>query len=243
MDGCFTPKTRRGKTQEAERNYVCGCQKSYLSYPALYTHVKNKHNGTFLVGSIAKRRITEVKKNQTRFFTQSSDIFSQELGQFLEAFPKAKCESPISSSRFVEDCNRAVRLFPNVLAQEILLRAVRDKTHSERKLSTFLASFLEHIHPLSSEVFFRENVLLCLMLIANNISVNDSFPIDLNNFIAEIFPQELKKIKDLYTEEPLVFLGIDEQAITYLLIMCRFIGDWLFHNKQISFRVEFNITF
>ena len=243
MNGHFAPKTRRGKAQEAERNFVCGCQKSYLSYPALYTHVKNKHNGTFLVGSIAKRRITEVKKNETRFFTPSLEIFSQEFEQFLEAFPEAKSETPFASSRFVEDCSRAVKLFPNVLAQEILLRAVRNKTHSEQKLSTFLADFLEHVHSLSSEAFFRENVLLCLMLISNNISVNNSFPIDLNNFIAEIFPLELKKIKDLSPEASLVFLGIDEQAIKYLLIMCRFIGDWFFHTKQIDFRVEFNITF
>lgn len=23
---------------------MCGCGKAYLSYPALYTHIKNKHN-------------------------------------------------------------------------------------------------------------------------------------------------------------------------------------------------------
>ena len=28
-----------------ERNFVCKCGKTYLSYPALYTHIKNKHQG------------------------------------------------------------------------------------------------------------------------------------------------------------------------------------------------------
>lgn len=28
-----------------ERNYACVCGKKYLSYPALYTHIKNKHQG------------------------------------------------------------------------------------------------------------------------------------------------------------------------------------------------------
>jgi hypothetical protein len=28
-----------------ERNYICVCGKRYLSYPALYTHIKNKHQG------------------------------------------------------------------------------------------------------------------------------------------------------------------------------------------------------
>ena len=27
------------------RNHLCGCGKEYLSYPALYTHIKQKHGG------------------------------------------------------------------------------------------------------------------------------------------------------------------------------------------------------
>ena len=30
------------------RNYRCPCNKSYLSYPALFTHIKQKHNGKVL---------------------------------------------------------------------------------------------------------------------------------------------------------------------------------------------------
>ena len=37
--------TRRSKRESEGRNYVCKmCSKSYLSYPALYTHYKQKHN-------------------------------------------------------------------------------------------------------------------------------------------------------------------------------------------------------
>lgn len=46
-EGGFLSKGRKWKSkQEAvdERNYLCGCGKAYLSYPALYTHIKNKHN-------------------------------------------------------------------------------------------------------------------------------------------------------------------------------------------------------
>ena len=56
-------KQKRGKTKRrprnaaGERNYVCGCSKSYLSYPALYTHVKNKHKGLFPIGSNFKRKV------------------------------------------------------------------------------------------------------------------------------------------------------------------------------------------
>ena len=48
---------KRVRSSEGERTYYCGCGKSYLSYPALYTHVKNKHEGTFPIGSNAKRKL------------------------------------------------------------------------------------------------------------------------------------------------------------------------------------------
>lgn len=42
---------RRSKKDKTGRNYVCGCQKTYLSYPALYTHIKNKHDGVHPPGT------------------------------------------------------------------------------------------------------------------------------------------------------------------------------------------------
>lgn len=36
---------RRSKNERSGRDYVCGCGKTYLSYPALYTHIKTKHGG------------------------------------------------------------------------------------------------------------------------------------------------------------------------------------------------------
>jgi hypothetical protein len=40
-----TKQKRRSKNDSNGRDYVCGCGKTYLSYPALYTHIKTKHNG------------------------------------------------------------------------------------------------------------------------------------------------------------------------------------------------------
>lgn len=36
---------RRNKNDFEGRTYKCGCGKMYLSYPALYTHIKTKHEG------------------------------------------------------------------------------------------------------------------------------------------------------------------------------------------------------
>ncbi len=44
-------RERRSKEVIEERNYICGCGKSYLSYAALYTHAKTKHGGIFPEGT------------------------------------------------------------------------------------------------------------------------------------------------------------------------------------------------
>ena len=41
----YVKRKRRARNDPHERNFVCPCGKSYLSYPALYTHIKNKHQG------------------------------------------------------------------------------------------------------------------------------------------------------------------------------------------------------
>jgi hypothetical protein len=41
--------------EEAERKFGCPCGKWYLSYPALFTHVKQKHEGKVLPPHSAPR--------------------------------------------------------------------------------------------------------------------------------------------------------------------------------------------
>jgi len=58
------------------RNFYCGCNKAYLSYPALYTHVKNKHNREFPIGSNSKHKINEKRlENYNEYFDQSLTKF------------------------------------------------------------------------------------------------------------------------------------------------------------------------
>lgn len=47
MPGKLYPQERKRKTRYDldNRDYICPCGKSYLSYPALFTHIKQKHNG------------------------------------------------------------------------------------------------------------------------------------------------------------------------------------------------------
>ena len=45
-------RRRKSKNDKEERNFICGCGRDYFSYPALYTHIKNKHNGIAPEGTV-----------------------------------------------------------------------------------------------------------------------------------------------------------------------------------------------
>lgn len=46
---CFLSESDRGQSQKP---FECSCGKGYKSYPALYTHIKNKHDGKVILSLI-----------------------------------------------------------------------------------------------------------------------------------------------------------------------------------------------
>ncbi len=76
---------RRPRRAVGKRNYVCGCGKAYLSYPALYTHVKNKHEGEFPIGSNSKRKLPHnAISNAVNFFKPDLAKFYENIGEMLD---------------------------------------------------------------------------------------------------------------------------------------------------------------
>ncbi|CAK76104.1 unnamed protein product (macronuclear) [Paramecium tetraurelia] len=63
-------RTRTRKYSDAQREHKCECGKSYLSYPALYTHMKQKHNGQSL------KNLDEQRLESTFSESQTQDIFA-----------------------------------------------------------------------------------------------------------------------------------------------------------------------
>lgn len=64
-EGGFLSKGRKRKSKWEtvdQRNYVCGCGKPYLSYPALYTHIKNKHNKATPEGTTFDSQAKDIQK-------------------------------------------------------------------------------------------------------------------------------------------------------------------------------------
>jgi len=57
-------KTRKRRTlgETGKREFICGCGKSYVSYPAIYLHVQRKHNAEWQKNTV----IPEKTDNQDK---------------------------------------------------------------------------------------------------------------------------------------------------------------------------------
>ena len=73
---------RRSKKELEGRNYICKmCSKSYLSYPALYTHYKQKHNTNNSSGrgrGRPKKATPDTNNDKNAYNPQNTTFFSKE---------------------------------------------------------------------------------------------------------------------------------------------------------------------
>lgn len=274
-------KKRRPRSAAGERNYICGCGKAYLSYPALYTHVKNKHEGIFPIGSNAKREIPRNTEENIEI------LFNPDLKKFFEEFKEfiSEIESPeklnnrvisvggdipklfeIGTLKNFKDNSVFRKYFEGVV---ILVNSKSSKIKEFREtmnIYQILASFLNEIFEFCSFEFFTEFFVLIYTLIN---SVNDKGYLFrekedkkvkevgkffcegnefivvtkmTNLFIAEIFPDFLRKMEDEDKFE-FKFLGFEDENIKNLILMCKFLGNWLFHSQFTPYRMEINVDF
>ena len=71
--------SRRSRKDELGRDYICGCGKKYLSYPALYTHIKTKHNGNQPEGT----QKTSSGLNKSRYKAKIDEKFQKEAESWV----------------------------------------------------------------------------------------------------------------------------------------------------------------
>lgn len=64
----------------------------------------------------------------------------------------------------------------------------------------------------------------------------------LNLFIAELFPTYLKSMKEENKIE-FKYLGFEDEHIKNLILMCKYLANWLFNNEFTEYRVEINVDF
>lgn len=261
---------------------MCGCRKAYLSYPALYTHVKNKHDGVFPIGSNAKRKIPKNFEEETEnVFQPNLDRFFSEFKEFISQVTSAEnTNKPIFSKEIIEkifDIN--VPLIENELQSlKIAMKGFCGKEFDHEKFDSLkdnmpiyqiLAFYLVSIYKYCSESFFKEYLLLTVMILRSlndkgdmfiekdekkksntkndedkNKTFCDGMNIQvaseiLNLFIAELFPNLLKTLKTSGIN--LEFLGFDDEHIKNLIVMTKFLANWLFNQEFTDYRLEINV--
>lgn len=114
---------------------MCGCNKAYLSYPALYTHVKNKHGGVFPIGSNAKRKILKNEEDDLEEnFIPNIEMFFVELKEFLT---EADAHSTTSDKTFtqitIENIFTSLKEKEHILEKELITSLSKEEIHNDKK--------------------------------------------------------------------------------------------------------------
>jgi hypothetical protein len=261
---------------------MCGCGKAYLSYPALYTHVKNKHAGVFPIGSNAKRKIP---KNCDE---GSENAFAPNIDKFYEDFREFLCNIPDASSNAksilkkeeienlfdfkIEGEEKELLMLKSAMKALIYLESDVEKfsiLKNTMNIYQILAFYLISIYPFCTRPFFKEYMIM-IILIFKSLNEKGSMFIErgdtkkqlpvkveetrkqfcegtnvhviseiLNLFIAELFPNFLKKIKS--AEMTFEFLGFDDDHIKNLILMTKFVANWLYNQNFTDYRLEINV--
>lgn len=84
----ISKKRRRTKNDQSGRDFKCGCGKTYLSYPALYTHIKEKHDGQIPQGSSKPNTNTKGNRGRPRK-TEDNGVFPKNETLSIKAILKS----------------------------------------------------------------------------------------------------------------------------------------------------------
>lgn len=196
--GCFKGK-RRSKTDPDGRSFLCGCGKNYLSYPALYTHVKNKHGGSQPDGTlIPNARSGRVRGRPRKHIDYRSSTYFQDKGYF------GGPTDPLSGFCLCEGMEVKDKLYSRVsrLAEDAEAQPGENCTDT---LAAYLVDVAQELKP----EFYRHFVLLvqCLRRCLNlhgwelpgevpmaaeycEVRGPDNLPYISNTFITDFLPQE-----------------------------------------------------
>lgn len=180
-------RERRSKEDGSQRNYVCGCSKSYLSYAALYTHAKTKHNGIFPEGTTT---LHKKKQGRPKKYDSSVDRnmeasrkanFTEDLFNFLDICPNAKKSADQSEQQdflmaFPDELFNDVTLCEKIKSELKSLKTellqtegddysqqidnlISNYANKQQNCNKILSLFLIYISQHVSTDFFKEMVL------------------------------------------------------------------------------------
>ena len=213
-------------------------------------------------------------------FVPNLEKFFEDFEEFVSQLPEAAAKVRVSMTKDDIDSFFTFRTEPEeketpslnaALKAMIYLESDREKFDSLKEsmnIYQVLAFYLIQIYPYCSEKFFREYVLLCVMILKALNEKGDMFIEKgekrkaslkneegkkqfadgnfihiaseiLNLFIAELFPNLLKRFKAL--DVNFEFLGFEDDHIKNLILMTKFLANWMFNNELTDYRLEINV--
>jgi len=142
-------RKRTTKKESDIRNYKCSfCDKSYLSYPALYTHCKQKHNTNNHCG----RGRGRPKKEQMDLFMEKNKYDPLNVSYFLKEERTGK--TPIEN---INECIKKAfnYLYKNENKEYDIKKVIKErkmKEYTKIEDHPFLGKFLNEEHDLNKKI-------------------------------------------------------------------------------------------
>lgn len=155
---------RRSKHEAEGRNYICKiCGKSYLSYPALYTHYKQKHNTNNSSGrgrGRPKKDNNEGENEKNNFNPLNYTYFSKEerTGKISSEEEMNRCIDTAFQELYMQEKkkiieSRGIKFYYNIEEHPFLYKFKRDihdknKTGPENQVADLV--FIEYLNKASN---------------------------------------------------------------------------------------------
>ena len=238
-------RKRRHRSDEEGRNFSCSCGKSYLSYPALYTHIKTKHNGKaeYSKGNTSKEENEEeAREEEEEEIDKSEDVRTLDtLRRYLNKF-----------FPFTHKDREAERRVKELGKEELgYLKEAREywdkhKKEEEYQLNDTYATSIDHV--LGKFLLDIESELS-----RNSLRFLQEFVVNLRNGLNQIQGDEKFSKSSCASELPLlmntlfseVFQKFEEEHIynKHPTLPCKVLyhfNRWLFQEKFTNHSLRFN---
>ena len=214
-------KRKRATKKESDvRNFKCPqCDKSYLSYPALYTHCKQKHNTNNHSGrnrGRPKKDPSEIASDKNLYDPQTTEFFKKEERTGETPIEKIN-DCTLEAFKFIYETNlasvqsRKMKEFKNIEEHPFLGHYIHENHNIEvieddkKPTDKVLMDYLNKTSALCNEKYFEKIIVFVTLFRENVNSINklegdkeytmvkeaEDVPEKSNEFITDfLFPEE-----------------------------------------------------
>lgn len=238
-------RRRVKKSESGDRNHVCEyCQKSYLSYPALYTHIRIKHNTNNKLGGHPGRPKKLDKKIKDPFDPTTFEFFKKEERKghtphenINECAKKAFLYLYQNEIKNIE--KRQMKYYDKIEEHPFFSKFIKD-IHDEQKLEkensnidNVLINYLNIISILCNENYY-EKIIVFITLFREFVNIFKKLDDNDQEYTAKKEAEDVPDTSNefinefLFPEQEESSFGFEkEEAISLIRNLC----SWMYENN------------